>query len=241
MISFKKCTKLARVAVYISLYVCHLGFGYITPATPLGQIIFIPFVLIGIPLTMMAFQALGEVITRCINKMVVTVERKLLKKKAPKKVTLKTMIVVWIIAMALFLIGGVYGIFVDEWSFTESIYFNFVAFTTIGFGDYVPSKKFRGQNLTKGVEFWHISVVCIYNMIWFVLGLCFVSTIFNCSVECFQLKSKKLNERLKSIKRNSPSLGGRMFLRRTVSKKISPRISHPTVVNELHVFSSVSE
>lgn len=47
-----------------------IGYGFITPQTPEGQLLCIFVSLLGIPITVLAFQAIGELISRWVNKVV---------------------------------------------------------------------------------------------------------------------------------------------------------------------------
>lgn len=59
---------------------------------------------------------------------------------------------------------------VEEWSYFEAMYFCFIAFATIGFGDYVVSQK---------AEYPHVVLYRLGNFIFIVLGCCCIYSLFN--------------------------------------------------------------
>ncbi|CAG5114992.1 unnamed protein product, partial [Candidula unifasciata] len=59
---------------------------------------------------------------------------------------------------------------VENWTYFEAMYFCFVAFATIGFGDYVVSQK---------AEYPNIVLYRLGNFIFIVLGCCCVYSLFN--------------------------------------------------------------
>ena len=59
---------------------------------------------------------------------------------------------------------------VEEWTYFEAIYFCFVTFATIGFGDYVVSQKSSYNN---------VHLYRLGNFIFIVLGCCCIYSLFN--------------------------------------------------------------
>ena len=72
---------------------------------------------------------------------------------------------------------------IENWSFLDSFYAWFVAFSTIGFGDYVPfdaaaKKADRGE--TEGIPLW-LFFFLFY--VPYMLGLSLMSCLFSCLVD----------------------------------------------------------
>ena len=61
---------------------------------------------------------------------------------------------------------------VEDWTYFESVYFCFVTFATIGFGDYVVSQ--RTSNSYDNVHIYRLG-----NFIFIVIGCCFIYSLFN--------------------------------------------------------------
>lgn len=59
---------------------------------------------------------------------------------------------------------------VEGWSYWDSIYFCFVAFATVGFGDFVPAQKTEQDNA---------GFYALGNFLFLVVGCCFTYSLFN--------------------------------------------------------------
>ena len=76
-------------------------------------------------------------------------------------------------------------IYLTDWSFIEGVYFWFVTFTTIGFGDYIlhqphrikqlPINSAQNQESSADSIFYHDSLFTFY----FLFCLCIVSSVLN--------------------------------------------------------------
>ena len=96
------------------------------------------FALFGIPLNLMVLRHIGDRVNQFISYIHYQVETKLLKKEADT-VTTKTL--AWtLLVLVLMLFGGalLYSQ-TEHWSFLEGVYFCFITFSTVGFGDMVPN------------------------------------------------------------------------------------------------------
>ncbi|XP_066908312.1 potassium channel subfamily K member 13 [Halyomorpha halys] len=60
--------------------------------------------------------------------------------------------------------------FLEGWSFLESIYFCFVSFSTIGFGDYVTTQQ---------IAYPHLSLYRFVNFVFIAMGCCCIYSLFN--------------------------------------------------------------
>lgn len=117
------------------------GFGDMTPRTITGQMVFILFALIGLPLTMVTLKSTGELLHDFIKKLIIIFERRFLKKQETKNILFKTVIASFVQFIALHAqCAGVYMYF-NQIGYLEGIYASFVMLSTIGFGDYVIDFK----------------------------------------------------------------------------------------------------
>lgn len=130
-------------------FVCiffYSGYGYITPQTPTGQILCIFVSLLGIPITLLAFKSIGELIAKWVNTIVTKLEKKILKRLEPKHKKTKGAVILFSTMISLIALNGVLLMNQTDWTIVEGVYFWFITFTTIGFGDYVLG---RPQRITK--------------------------------------------------------------------------------------------
>ncbi|KAL9984087.1 hypothetical protein ACROYT_G006346 [Oculina patagonica] len=128
-----------------------IGYGYITPQTPAGQILCIVVSLFGIPITLLALKSIGELIAKGINKIVTNFEKKILKRSKPKYVKPKSVVILSSL-MVLLIVVNVLAITrqLTDWTIIEGVFYWFITFTTIGFGDYVlrPPQRIRQFSVT---------------------------------------------------------------------------------------------
>ena len=185
------CYSLVFSAIYVRLF--FTGYGFITPQTPEGQILCIFVSLLGIPITMLAFKSIGELIAKWVTTVIKKFEIKILKKPEPKRMQTKSAAFLVSLMVALIVINGSLMRYLFKWKLIEGVYFWFVTLTTIGFGDYVPAKsqKIKGLSInisqnqegkdeaavsgtTTSLVFFGIFYTC-----YLILCLCIVSSVLN--------------------------------------------------------------
>ena len=145
-----------------------LGYGNIVPKTVQGRLFCVVYALFGIPGTCLTLKAVGDKIMELFTRLIITFERRLLKRPHPQKVETKVAITTIVITVffLLPLLSLIVKVRHEQWSYIESFYFTFITLSTIGFGDYLP----HFEN-----EFDYILVLVAF------VGLAFVSSIF-CSM-----------------------------------------------------------
>jgi len=109
------------------------GFGLLVPRTELGMIITIPYAFFGIGLTAILFTNIGESIMKCA-KWCLRHEKD---RNCRKRKELLSLFVSFIITIGL---GAFWYQMTEGWTWTESIYFMFIAASTIGYGDVYPEE-----------------------------------------------------------------------------------------------------
>lgn len=154
--------------------------------------VFVAF--IGIPITLLALKSVGELITKLVSKVVEKFERKLLKRLEPTRKQTKSAVILFSFMVALIITSSVLTMFLKDWRLLGGVYFWFVTFSTIGFGDYVPAKsqritqlpinnsvvnededeKFRSAGKVTSAAF-----IGILFTFYYILGLCIVSSVLN--------------------------------------------------------------
>lgn len=142
--------------------------------TRLGQICFIPYALIGIPLNILLFNTLLDLTVQLFTSILHHCHRcwRVTKRRITKQTTgssswepsatsiaflsLIFVVIITVISAPLFL-------FLDGWTFFESVYFSVVAFTTVGFGDFVPSGAHSGsgENVTPHYKIGNWMVIIV--------------------------------------------------------------------------------
>lgn len=160
-----------------------VGYGNLTPKTELGQGLTILYCLIGLPISMLAFKTTGEVIAGGIKRAVIVTETRYLKREVPVHLKMKTFVSSVFAMIVLLLLATLSTIFLEKWSFVESLYAWFTTFTTIGFGDYI-----QFQSVAKEVDQGTTSTLSLagYGILFilpYLCGLSLVSCILSCVVD----------------------------------------------------------
>lgn len=154
-----------------------LGYGHAAPVTFAGRIVFILYALTSIPLNMLLLNLLLEASVTCLNKFLKQAYSILAKKKLiRKRPELSALPVTQVLLAMLFLFlvtvasSAVLFMIAEGWSYFESVYFTVVSFTTVGLGDFVPSKE-------KSTHFNSSAVYKLLNLVVIIVGS-FVTYIF---------------------------------------------------------------
>lgn len=92
------------------------------------------YALFGIPVTWLMLTSLGRKIVEYIGFSLQNRECK----PETKLYNLFCLLVATLLGFFVMMIIAIVGMFAENWSFFEGMYFAFISLTTIGFGDYVP-------------------------------------------------------------------------------------------------------
>ena len=124
--------------VFLLLYP-YAGYGHITPETPLGQICTVLYCFVGLPISMLTLKTLGKVFSKMINKFIYMVETKVLGRRRPRGVKIKSFFLIFAVMVLILCAFGLTQSYLEGWTFLEGVYAWFVTLSTIGYGDYVPN------------------------------------------------------------------------------------------------------
>lgn len=86
----------------------------------------------------MVLRHIGDRVNQVISYIHYFVETKLLHQK-PEVVATKTLIWTLVVLILMLFVGAVLYLQEEQWNFLEGVYFCFITFSTIGFGDLVPN------------------------------------------------------------------------------------------------------
>lgn len=179
-----------------------IGYGYITPLTPSGQILCIFVSLLGIPITLLALKSIGELIFKLVYTTVTKLEKKILNSLEPKKIKTKSAVILFLLMLAFLLATARLHKSLSDWTFVEEVYFWFITFSTIGFGDYIHHKSHKRltqlsinspaiQENEEGIlHSQKPSALKIFAAMGYmchsIIGLCLVSSVLNSIVEALE-------------------------------------------------------
>lgn len=117
-------------------------------------------------MTILAFQAVGELISRGISAFIAKTEKHCFNRK-PSNVEAKSMVVTCVLMIVMLVSGAGLQMLFEDRPFVVGLYFWFVTFATIGYGDYLPGK------------YSALSLKVTISLVWTTLGLCVVSSVLN--------------------------------------------------------------
>ena len=141
---------------------------------------------------MLALKTVGELVVDGVNIAVKKFEKKILKRPEPKLVQTKTAVILFLLMVTLIMILALLLTRKTGLTVIETVYFWFVTFTTIGFGDYVArdfpqsiqqlsnnSSKHQGENGVFNYDTTVRTVLIIFYLFFSILGLCLVASVLN--------------------------------------------------------------
>lgn len=89
-------------------------------------------------MNLVVLKTVGERITRYIHNTIKHIEKTYFRRRHPSHVGIKAAVVSFIMMAVVILVGGASDMIFDGWTFFDGVYFNFIAYSTIGFGDLFP-------------------------------------------------------------------------------------------------------
>ncbi|XP_006912997.1 potassium channel subfamily K member 9 [Pteropus alecto] len=113
-----------------------IGYGHAAPGTDAGKAFCMFYAVLGIPLTLVMFQSLGERMNTFVRYLLKRIKKCCGLRNT--EVSMENMVTVGFFScMGTLCIGAAAFSQCEEWSFFHAYYYCFITLTTIGFGDYV--------------------------------------------------------------------------------------------------------
>ncbi|XP_007891104.1 potassium channel subfamily K member 3 [Callorhinchus milii] len=117
-----------------------IGYGHAAPSTDEGKVFCMFYALLGIPLTLVMFQSMGERINTFVKYLLHRFKKCLKMKRT--EVSMANMVTIGFFScISTLCIGAGAFSYYEDWSFFHAYYYCFITLTTIGFGDYVALQK----------------------------------------------------------------------------------------------------
>ncbi|XP_078377565.1 TWiK family of potassium channels protein 7-like isoform X3 [Oculina patagonica] len=132
---------------FATTVVTTIGYGNLAPTTTGGRMFCIVYALIGIPLTLMLLAVVGNHIVHYLNGACAWLVNRIRRyhsnyefESADDQINAPVWIALPIIFLFLAVMSCMYCA-LEGWDFGTALYFIFITFTTIGFGDVVPQSQ----------------------------------------------------------------------------------------------------
>ena len=128
-------------------------------------------------------------------------EKKIFTTLDPQKIKTKSAVILFLLMLVFLLVTAQLHMSVSGWTFVEEVYFWFITFSTIGFGDYVHDKSHQritqfsingtvNQENEEGLLHRRKSAIAIFfamgYLCHYTIGLCLVSSVLNSIVEALE-------------------------------------------------------
>uniref|UniRef100_A0A8C9HGQ3 Potassium two pore domain channel subfamily K member 15 n=1 Tax=Piliocolobus tephrosceles TaxID=591936 RepID=A0A8C9HGQ3_9PRIM len=162
-----------------------IGYDHAAPDTDSGKVFCLFYALLGIPLTLVTFQSLGERLNALARRRLLAAKR-CLGLRWPR-VSTENLVVAGLLACAATLaLGAVAFAHFEGWTFFHAYYYCFITLTTIGLGDFVALHS--GEALQK-------PPYVAFSFVYILLGLTVISAFLNLVVLRFLAASADWPER----------------------------------------------
>ncbi|XP_022795967.1 potassium channel subfamily K member 3-like [Stylophora pistillata] len=199
-----------------------VGYGHITPETPLGQIATVVYSFLGIPLTMLVLKTMGEMVSKLVNHLIYAIEAKLLCRKRPGNVKMKSVFVTFALVILTICLGGLEGIYLEGWTFVEGFYAWFATLSTVGYGDYVPrwSLLLQAEESSNPKSKLGLGLIMFISALPSMAALCAVAGLLNALAETVDELKIKSNARNLFLGHHERKIGiGRTCINETISNR----------------------
>ncbi|XP_068716314.1 potassium channel subfamily K member 9-like [Montipora foliosa] len=128
---------------FVIVLLTTIGYGDFSPATALGKALCVLYAIFGIPVTILLLRLIGQFILRGQRCFITWIEKRCLRINGPTShLNGKCFLLGLIYLLLLLLVGAGVQMWAEEWSYENSLYFYVISFTTVGFGDLLPTNKY---------------------------------------------------------------------------------------------------
>ncbi|KAM5246362.1 potassium channel subfamily K member 15 [Ctenodactylus gundi] len=163
-----------------------IGYGHAAPGTDSGKVFCMFYALLGIPLTLVTFQSLGERLNALVRRLLLVAKRCLGLRRT--HVSTENMVVAGLLVCATTLaLGAATFAHFEGWTFFHAYYYCFITLTTIGFGDFVALRN--GEALRRKPPY------VAFCFLYILLGLTVIGAFLNLVVLRFLAASADMPER----------------------------------------------
>lgn len=159
-----------------SFFLFLAGYGHLTPVTTYGKLFCIVFCLFGIPLCLLTLKTAGALISKFLTCVITRFERKVLKTKDVLHIEIKCAVLAFTVMLIFLSLCAAMQVILEKWTFVDAFYAWFIAYSTIGFGDYIPFDNIVSRQDEHGVT---TAIYHVMGTFPAVFGLGIVASVMN--------------------------------------------------------------
>lgn len=163
-----------------------IGYGNMVPRTSWGKGVTVVYAVIGIPLYVLYFLNMGEVLAgsfRWVYTWLYQCSTERQEDAPPRRIVVPSTACLWVIG-GYVLTGAIMFAEWEKWSYLDSTYFCVTSLCKIGLGDLVPGAASKSGNETK----------LVINFVYMLVGLGLVAMCYNLLREEVRVKMTELKE-----------------------------------------------
>ncbi|XP_007123099.2 potassium channel subfamily K member 15 [Physeter macrocephalus] len=195
-----------------------IGYGHAAPGTDSGKVFCMFYALLGIPLTLVTFQSLGERLNALVRRLLLAAKR-CLGLRRPHVSTENMVVAGLLVCAATLALGAAAFAHFEGWTFFHAYYYCFITLTTIGFGDFVALQN--DEALQRKPPY------VAFSFLYILLGLTVIGAFLNLVVLRFLAASADTPERAaRPLRRGAPESLGPALPRRPAHPAGSTSISY---------------
>ncbi|KAF4077871.1 hypothetical protein AMELA_G00193120 [Ameiurus melas] len=163
-----------------------IGYGHAAPGTDAGKIFCMFYAVLGIPLTLVMFQSLGERMNTFVRFLLHRGKKCLRFRRT--SVSMENMVLVGLLScLGTLCLGAAAFSHFEGWTFFHAYYYCFITLTTIGFGDFVALQK-------KG-DLQERTPYVVFSFVYILVGLTVIGAFLNLVVLRFNSPQKGHEQR----------------------------------------------
>ncbi|XP_004414160.1 PREDICTED: potassium channel subfamily K member 15 [Odobenus rosmarus divergens] len=197
-----------------------IGYGHAAPGTDSGKVFCMFYALLGIPLTLVTFQSLGERLNALVRRLLLEAKR-CLGLRRPRVSTENMVVAGLLVCAATLALGAAAFAHFEGWTFFHAYYYCFITLTTIGFGDFVALQS--DEALQRNPPY------VAFSFLYILLGFTVIGAFLNLVVLRFLAASTDAPERAarrpSPLRPGAPESRGRSPPRRPASAGGSTSVS----------------
>lgn len=178
-----------------------IGYGNMTPKTPLGKGLTVLYAAFGIPLYVLYFMNMGKILATTFRWLytrlyLCSVEKRFARHREsntasvtlqpPQRVIVPSTACLWVIG-GYVLTGTIMFAEWENWNYLDSVYFCMTSLCKIGIGDFVP-----GQNISDSREGNQTKLVI--NFIYLLLGMGLIAMCYNLMREEVRVRAREMKQ-----------------------------------------------
>lgn len=115
------------------------GYGNISPRTFTGQMVTIGYALFGIPLILLTLKSCGSGYNSLLKCLLTNFEKCIRKNAEISHLELRLLLLNFFALVTVIFIAATVSTDMDGWDIWQGVYVWFITFTTVGFGDFIPT------------------------------------------------------------------------------------------------------